>query len=366
MRNETTGIVVIITTLTLIGILMVYSASAVGGDPVGKLHRELRFVALGVVLMFLASRFDYHYLADPPIYRLIVVVSALLLVLVLVPGIGTRVHGAQRWLFGFQPSEFAKFALIVLLAVKLTENQENVKSLGRGFFPAVLIGLSFSVMVLLERDLGVPVVMMGITLTLLWISGTRVSYLVASVVPLAVAVAMLIVVAPHRIRRVMVIFDPWADREGAGYHLIQSFAAFAQGAVWGRGAGASEQKLGYLPAASTDFIFAVIGEEFGLAGTTTVVVLFIALILLSLRIAANAPDLFGALLASGITALLGLQAAFIMMVTVGLLPTKGLPLPFISYGGTALMMTLGLSGILVNVGVQARLPAERRLRITGA
>ena len=175
------------------------------------------------------------------------------------------------------------------------------------------------------------------------------------------AVGALINYFPHRLERLGAFLDPWAYRDSAGFQLIQSLSAFAQGGLIGRGAGAGEQKLGYLPEIHTDFIFSLIGEEFGLIGTLTILILYGLLLFAIFRIAMNAPDLFGSLLATGIGALIGIQAVLIMCVTTGLLPTKGLPLPFISAGGTAMLMYLGMSGVIVNIGaqVQKAIPQKR-------
>lgn len=364
MKRETTLIITVTLTLTLLGILMVYSATELGDGTPGKLDRQLRYAALGLLAMFCAARFDYHRLKDPVIFRAIVGLSLCLLVLVLLQDSDKQAGGAQRWLaFGpvrFQPSELAKFALILLLAVKLTDNREKTHLLSTGFVPPMLIACAFAGLVLAERDLGIPIIMMGITYVMIGVAGVRFRYIFASLLPVIAGIAMLVLWVPFRAKRIVGFLDPWADREDAGFHLIQSMSAFAQGAVAGRGAGAGEQKLGYLFAADTDFIFSVIGEELGLIGTLTVVLLFCAFLVGALRIAMNANDHFGMLLATGITAAITLQTAFIMAVTTGLLPTKGLPLPFIAYGGSALIMSLVMAGILVNIGVQAPEPQRTR------
>ncbi len=314
--------------------------------------------------MFAAARFDYHRLRDPIIFRSLVAFSALLLLLVLLSRFGIQAAGAQRWLavgpYQFQPAEFAKFALILLLAVKMTTHHEQIHRFSTGFMPPMLIAMLFSALVLAERDLGIPIVMMGVAYIMLFVAGARWRHLIASLVPVLAAVLILILWVPHRRQRLMIFRNPWEDRYDSGFQLIQSMAAFAQGGIHGRGAGASEQKLGYLYAAHTDFIFAVIGEELGLIGTLAVTALFLVLLIGACRVAMNAQDLFGTLLATGITAAITLQAAFIMAVTTGLLPTKGLPLPFIAYGGTALIVFLGMAGVLVNISVQAIQPERQR------
>jgi cell division protein FtsW len=364
MKRETTAVIVIALALTTLGVLMIYSASAVSGDSTGLLKRQLVMVGVGLVAMIIGVRFDYRRFSDPPIFRLIVVAAGALLLMVLVPGIGVKIDGARRWIqiagFRFQPSEYAKFAMIVLLAVKLTENHEHVQKFWRGFLPPMVIASAFSLLVLLERDLGVPAMLMGVAVLMLFVAGVRWRFILVGFVGICGAVGALIYAAPHRFERLVAFLHPWEYREGAGWQLIQSMSGFAQGALLGRGVGASEQKLGYLPAAHTDFIFSVIGEEMGLVGTLTVVGLFALLAWYGFRIASRAPDLFGVLLATGISGLIIMQGVFVMAVTTGLLPTKGLPLPFISYGGTSLIVFLGLVGVLVNIGVQAHEPETLR------
>jgi cell division protein FtsW len=286
-----------------------------------------------------------------------------MLILVIIPGVGETRNGAQRWLViagqSFQPSEFAKFALILLLAVKLSANQEHIRSLFRGFIPPMFIASVFVGLVLLEKDLGVPVVMLAVALLMVTMAGGRWVYVLASAVPAIAGVAALAYASPYRLRRLLAFLDPWSRREQEGWHLIQSLAAFARGGIWGQGPGGSQQKLHYLPEAHTDFIFAIWGEEMGLVGTLLVVGFYAVFIMAGLKIAMCARDVFGMLLAGGIVALVGLQATINMAVTTGMLPTKGLTLPFVSYGGTSLMTFLVCAGVLVSVGLQAREPARQ-------
>lgn len=357
MKYETTLSVVMALSLVLVGVAMVYSARAVETDAMALLTRHGAFVAAGFLLMLVFARFDYHRFRDANVYRGIALVSIALLVLVLIPGIGYRVDGGMRWFrfgsVGFQPSELGKLALIILLAVKMTQTRYEIGSFWRGFFVHFVIAAIFAGLVLMERDLGGPAMLMGTAYFMFFAAGIRWYYLLGSLVPVGVAFAALIYTAPHRMSRMLAFIDPWEHRSTSGWQLIQSLAAFARGGFLGQGAGAGEQKLGYLPAAHTDFIFSVIGEEFGLVGTTIVVSFYVLLAVAGLRIAMNTPDYFGSLLATGITCMLALQAAFIMAVTTGMLPTKGLPLPFVSYGGTALVVMLAMVGILANIGAQA-------------
>lgn len=357
MRRESIVLLSIVLALVLVGIFMVYSASAVDAHSLDRLKRQLVYVGVGLAALFAMAHFDYHRLGDPLLFRAVVLFALALLVLVLVPGIGVVRGGAQRWIevlgFRFQPSEFAKFAVILLLAVKLSSNQEHIRDFGKGFLPPALIAGLFALLILVERDLGGPVMIAAVAFGMLFMAGARLRHLLPSILLAAGAVVVLSVTSPYRHRRLTAFLDPWGHSDNEAYQLIQSMAAFARGAIWGQGPGAGEQKLFYLPEAHTDFIFAVLAEEMGLVGTLTLVGLFVALLVVALRIALSAPDLFGTLLAGGIVCLVGVQAAGNMAVTTGLLPTKGLPLPFISWGGSSLIVFMGLMGILLSVGLRA-------------
>ena len=361
MRREIIQLLMIVAALLCIGSLMVFSVGSVrpGGDSLFKHH--VAAVLIGAFCMFVASHMDYHFYKGHQFFRTFALVTLTLLVYVLV--LGEEVRGARRWVriltFQFQPSELAKVAVIMILALKMSENREHIRSFFRGFVPSVAIACFFAGLIVLEPDLGVPLVIMATAFAMMFVAGVRTRYLVGSIAPVGLAVAGLIKMYPYRVERFFAFLDPYKFRDGVGFHLIQSLAAFARGAVWGLGPGAGQQKLSYLPDAHTDFIFAVLGEELGLVGTLVVVVLFVLLLRSILRIAQRAPDRFGALLASGIAALIGFQAALNIAVTIGLLPTKGLPLPFVSYGGTATVVFMGLAGILVNIGLQAEQPAQK-------
>ncbi|MDX9974982.1 MAG: putative lipid II flippase FtsW [FCB group bacterium] len=366
MTRQAVTILTVVLALSLLGVLMVYSASAVrtsvtdtsDASGYGYLLQQLKYFAIGMLGLIVALKVDYHVYAKPWVYRFFVTVAVVLLLLVLVPGVGVEVYGARRWIklpggSTFQPSEFAKAVLVVLLAATLSANQARIKSFVRGFLPAIGITTAFAVLVLMEDDLGIPVVMMAVALLMIFMAGTRWIYVITSILLAGGAIAFITKATPYRMRRITAFLDPWAVAQTDGFQLIQSLSAFARGSITGQGLGGSEQKLFYLPFPHTDFIFAVLGEEAGLVGTVTVVLLFALFLTVAFRVALCAPDLFGTLLAAGIAAMVSVQAAFNMGVTTGLLPTKGLPLPFISSGGSALIMNLTLIGILINVALQA-------------
>lgn len=359
MKRETTAVLLIVLALLCIGMDTIYSVAAVKVNGMGLFWRQLISVGIGLAAMlYLATLFDYHWFSDPLFFRGIVGVALALLVAVLIPHVGVEVNGATRWIrlpviHQFQPSEFAKFALILLLARKLTDNRDQIRSFWRGFLPASAITGAFVLLVLMERDLGIPAVMGCVAFIMIYAGGARWIYVFGSAIAGGAGVIALIKTSPYRWQRLITFLDPFAHRNDGGFHLIQSLAAFAHGSYGGVGPGAGEQKLYYLPAAHTDFIFAVWGEEMGLRGTTIMVLLFVAFLFLGMRIAKSAPDMFGSLLAVGITLIICLQAAFNMGVTIGLLPTKGLTLPFVSYGGTAQIVFLAMAGVLMNIGLQA-------------
>ncbi|HNR29933.1 MAG TPA: putative peptidoglycan glycosyltransferase FtsW [Candidatus Hydrogenedentes bacterium] len=358
MTRETTALTVIVLLLVTCGVLMVYSATGFGGDGTGALKRQIACAVLGLGAFFFCARFDYHGFGGKKLFWIIQGVSILFLILVLLPYFSEEVNGARRWFkigpFQFQPSECAKFALVVWLAGNLTVMRMHLNRFWFGFLPPIAVTGLYATLVFLENDLGLPAVLMAVALLVMWNAGVNPVYLALTGAAGIGGVLYIAYTTPHRIERMLAFRDPAAHRDDASYQLVQSLRGFAEGGAWGQGLGAGEQKLDYLFAAHTDFIFSVIGEERGLAGTLLIVLLFAALTFVSFRIAHRAPDMFGALLASGCAVLIAFQAAFIMAVTIGLAPTKGMPLPFISHGGTALIVFLACAGVLVNVGAQVR------------
>lgn len=357
MKQETTLIAVAVTSLVIVGLLMVYSIGAIRYSSSTLVYKHMIFLGVGLCGFLFMSRFDYHHLAAPRMLQLIVLSAFVLLGLTFVPGIRLTMGGAARWIgwrfISFQPSEYAKFVLVLLLAVRLAQHQEKIKRLFTGFLMPFGIAGVFAAIVVAQRDVGIPFIMLVTAAIMVWTAGGRKLYLIGSVALGAAAMTPLIITRGYRIERVIAFLDPWSYRQDSGYQLIQSMSAFAQGGLFGRGPGAGEQKLGYLPAAHTDFIYAMVGEELGFMGTVFVLLMFGIAFYAAMRIAMHAADLFGTLLATGISAMIAFQSLFIMGVTLGLLPTKGLPLPFVSYGGSALIISLTMMGVIMNIGAQA-------------
>jgi cell division protein FtsW len=341
-----------------LGVVMVYSASALAsaasaGDPELLLLRHLRHLSIGGLMFAVALCADHRRLRRW-IYPLLAF-SVLTLLLVNVPGVGIKVSGARRWLLGgsFQPSEAAKLALVAYLAYSLAKKRDQVKSFSVGFLPHALVAGAVVGLVLLEPDLGTALILAVTTGVMLFIAGARVSYLGFAGAAALPVVYHLVVNVAWRWERLMAFLDPMAHRKDTGYQLAESLIAIGSGGLWGLGLGGGRQKLFYVPEADTDFIFAVIGEELGLVGCVAVAALFAVIVWRGALVALRVRDDFSRLLAAGITVWLGFQAAFNMLVVTGLLPTKGLTLPFVSAGGSSLCVSLVAAGILLNISTRA-------------
>jgi cell division protein FtsW len=342
--------------LVAIGLVMVFSASAITagdnfGDPWHYFRRQAAFATVGLGLMAITAHIPYRA------YRAIVYpllgLTALMLLLVLIPGLGSHKGGATRWFqvgpFSFQPSELAKISLIVYLAYSLDKKQANIKSFSIGILPHLVISGVVLALILLEPDFGTTVTLGSILFLMMFLAGvnlTHLGYLLGSALPIFYFV---MIGAEYRMRRLTTFLDPWEDPANAGFQIIQSWVALYNGGVLGQGLGAGKQKLFYLPEAHTDFVFSVLGEELGLVGVLAVIGLYVAFVLRGFKVARGAADLFGCLLGLGITSWLGLQTGINIAVVTGLLPTKGLVLPFLSYGGTSLMVAMMAVGILLNI-----------------
>ncbi|MBF0384596.1 MAG: putative lipid II flippase FtsW [Candidatus Omnitrophica bacterium] len=356
MRSIRISIASIVVILLSLGIVMIYSSSGVYarqtlGDSAYFLFRHLLFLSIGIMAMLFIMAMDYRRLQEYSKPMLIFII--ILLILVLIPHIGKSTFGARRWFklgpFGFQPSEFAKLAMLVYVADFLSRKKEKILSLWEGFIPIVCVMGLVCLLIVKEPDLGNSVLIAMITLIMIFIAGANIWHIVSLGLMAVPALYYLVFRVPYRLARITAFWNPNEDIKGIGFQLYQSQIALGSGGFWGIGLGQSKQKLLYLPAAHTDFILSIIGEEMGLLGTLLVVILFAALIWQGARIAKRANNPFGYYLALGIVAMLGLQAVINIGVNIGALPTKGLPLPFISYGGSALIFNLMAIGLLLNI-----------------
>lgn len=347
---------VIVLLLAAIGVAMSYSASAVVAarsfdDPFHFLKRQAVWFAAGFALLFMVQRFDYRNYARHT--KIMLLVSLVLLILVLIPGIGHSVKGSTRWLGGgtlaFQPSEFVKIFVVIYLAKVFSSEPE-----GRGnqvvqlLVPVLVVALIF-ILAMMQPDFGTAIDILLVSVFVLFVSGFPFFYIAALFVVSIPMFYLLVYQVGYRKTRMLAFLDPWRDPYGTGYHVIQSFTAFRRGGFFGVGLGYGTQKIKRLPEPHTDFVFSVIAEEAGLLGTVLVLGLFCALFYKGMRIAQGAPDEFGRLLAMGLTLLVVLQAFLNFGVVTGSLPTTGIPLPFISYGGSSLLSSLAAMGILLNI-----------------
>lgn len=342
--------------LTVLGVVMVYSASAVYagarlGDGLWFFKRQLAGAALGIAAMVLALRVGYRRLeklAGP-----LLLLSLLLLVLVHVPGLGRAAGGARRWLamgpLQFQPSEVAKLALVLWVSRSLARRQDRIGDFSAGLLPHLLVVGLVSALLLAEPDFGTTAVLVCLTFALLFIAGTPLLHLACTAAVGAPIAVFLVWHSPYRLRRVLAFLDPWADPRGHGYQAVESLLAFGAGGSSGVGLGGSHQKLFFLPAAHTDFILSIVGEELGFVGVCCVLLLFAVVIWRGLKAAHNAAEPFGCYVALGVTLLLALEALVNAGMALSILPTKGMALPFLSYGMSSVVASLIGAGILLSV-----------------
>lgn len=339
--------------LSVFGLLMIYSSSAIMGlqkfgDGLYYVKKQAIFLGLGWTLYFIMAQIPWVKLMRLRMIALgIAVVS---LVVVLIPGVGMTAGGAQRWinigLGQFQPAELAKLLFVFFMAATLTIRADRLESFNKGFLPLLIITTFFMFLLILQPDFGSAMSILALSLALWFIGQVPLAYLGGLFIMALPAVVALILGAGYRAKRVVTFLDPWADPQGNGFQVIQSFVAFYNGGWSGLGLGNSQQKLFYLPEAHTDFIFSVLGEELGVMGVILVVGLFIGLLAFGARVTRSQMSTFGYYLAAGLTLLLCLPALLNMCVTLGLLPTKGLPLPFFSSGGSSILVSLMSLGML--------------------
>ena len=356
LNRDSQHLLIIASILVCVGIVMIYSASSCYAyerysDSAYYLKRHMMHFLLGLFLANFFLKKDYKQLKKYS--RIFLAISIIGLILALVPGIGREAGGAKRWVklgfIGFQPSEFAGFFLIVYIADILDRKQPVIRSFLRGFMPPLAV-LGFSVLlVLMQPDLGSSICILAVGFVMMFVSGVNMAYIIPFLIPVIPIFYLLIFKVAYRMRRIVSYLDPWSDTQGAGFQIIQSFLALGSGGIFGLGLGCSKQKLFYLPQAHTDFIFSIIGEEAGLIGTLSIVVLFVMFVWLGIQISIKAKDLFGRFLALGIITSIGLKAIINIAVSTGAIPTKGLPLPFISYGGTAMIFNIIAVAILINI-----------------
>ena len=342
--------------LLAVGVTMVLSTSYLYsqeryGDGTYFFRKQLLAMGAGLAALIacvltpttLYRRFAYPLLA----------LAFIMLILVLVPGIGVNRGGARRWMmlagFAFQPSELAKLAIIFYLAHSMAKKEATIRSFSIGVLPHLIVCGAFAGAVLLEPDFGTAMILTMILYFMLFIGGVRVHHLLATALMALPFLLYAMTKAEYRLRRLMTFLDPWSDPSGSGFHIIQSLIAFGSGQLWGRGLGESRQKLFYLPEAHTDFVYSVVGEELGLVGAWLVLALFGVIVMRGLKLTTRIEEPFDQYLAFGLTLLFGLQALIHMSVVMGLMPTKGLVLPFVSYGGSAMVMNLMAAGILLGL-----------------
>jgi len=367
MRMVRINLFMVTVILISIGVVMIYSASGIYAaerykDSLFFLKRHISFIVVGSALALGIMLSDYNYLrrfAKP-----MVAAALVLLVLVLIPHIGREVAGARRWFrfrfLSFQPSEFANLALVVYIADFICRKEAKIKSLFKGLFPAVAVLGVTALLILLQPDLGTTIALAAVVFIMLFVAGVPWRYLLFIFLGAGLMLYVLIVSEPYRMRRITAFLNPWADPRGSGFQIIQSQIAMGSGGIFGVGLGHSMQKLFYLPAAHTDFIFSIIGEELGLIGTLAVIAAFGVFAYAGMRIALDSRDPFGKLLAGGLTSMIVVQALMNMAAVTGLMPITGIPLPLVSAGGSSLTLTLACIGLILAV---ARNGGATRVRL---
>ena len=343
--------------LSGIGIVMVYSASSSismesHNTVFYYMKKQALFLGISLIVMFVAASFPYKLYKS--ISYIILFAAIALLVAVLIPALNIKAGGASRWLnlggFIFQPAEFAKLALIIFLGYSLSKKQDMVKIFSIGFVPHAFIFALFACLIILQPDFGTIVVLGIITWGMMFIAGVKITHLLSPTPLLIPIIYFWVYKVEYRLERILSFLNPWDDPYNTGYQITHSLKAFGSGGIFGKGIGLGMQKMHYLPEPHTDFIFSIIGEELGLIGVLTVLSLYLILLLKGTRIAKNSKTLFGAITAAGLTIYIGIQVIINTGVALGALPTKGLTLPFISYGGTSLVINMAAMGILMNIG----------------
>ncbi len=348
--------------LLVVSVVMVYSSSSVVAltsydDPAFFMKRQMLWALVGLLMMAVTMRMEHRLFEDQRIVIALMAISLTMLAATLVPGIGKVINGSRRWLrFGilsFQPSELAKFALVVYASYSIAKKGVRIRDFMNGLVPVYVVTGVFIMAVILQPDFGAAMTLAGVVCIMLFAGGANLLHLGGTALAALPFVVFAVAHSVYRSRRIFAFLDPWADPHGSGHQIIQSFLAFGSGGVFGRGLGEGRQKLLFLPERHSDFIYAVIGEELGLIGALVVLVLFLIILWRGVRIALVAGDMFSRMLALGITLLICVQGMINMAVVTGLLPTKGIALPLVSYGGSSLVIALGSLGVLLSISREA-------------
>lgn len=354
-RSDIILIIAIVLALVCFGCLMVYSASFYSanyhyGNKYFFLIKQIIGVVMGICAMIFFIFFDYHLLAKYKWW--IVGITFVLLALVFIPGLGMESYGAKRWVsllgFSIQPSEIAKFALVIFVAAYMSENHDKVKTL-KGLLPVLIVGGLMCVLIMLEPSMSVTMCICFVTLFMLIIGGMSKKHTLMFSIPAGAMVPFLVILEPYRLKRLLAFIDPWASPQGEGFQLIQSLYSLGDGGWFGVGLFNSRQKYLFLPFAESDFILSIIGEEIGFIGTTFLMIVILFLVYRLVKIALGAKDRFGAMLVSGVAFIIAVQTLLNIAVVTGSIPPTGLPLPFISSGGTSVMVFMAGIGICLNV-----------------
>jgi len=344
--------------LLVISVVMVYSSSSVVAlttydDSSFFMKRQLLWVAAGLVLLTLTMRIDHRRLSDQRVVLTVMAVSFILLALTLFPGIGRMVNGSRRWLrlgmMSFQPAELAKFAIVVYMSYYVAKKGERIRDFMNGMVPAYVVTAVFLSLAVLQPDFGSAMTLACVAGIMLFAGGANILHIGGTLLAALPLIIFAVAHKAYRWRRIVAFLDPWSDPQGAGHQIIQSFLAFGSGGLFGRGLGEGRQKLLFLPERHSDFIYAVIGEELGLIGALAVMLLYLIILWRGVRISLAVGDPFSKLLALGITLLICLQGLINMAVVTGILPTKGIALPLVSYGGSSIVITMGALGVLLNI-----------------
>ena len=357
MKNKTDKILFISTIIiSIFGLIMIYSASSIWSeykfnDKFHYIKYQGIFLIVSIIIMLIISKIDYKIYYEKS--NQILIICLILLILVLIPGIGTIRNESRSWFgigpLGIQPSEFSKLGLIIFTSKYLSNNYNEIKNFKRGVLPLLIITLLIFFLIMLQPDLGTGVILVMAIISLLFIAGVNLKFFIIGGIIGIIAVIILIIIAPYRMDRITSFLNPWKDPLGTGFQIIQSLYAIGPGGLLGNGYLNSIQKHFYLPEPQTDFIFSIITEEFGVLGAFIVVGLFTIILLRCIKISLNTKDNFSKYLSFGITFQLMFQTIMNLMVVIGMIPVTGVTLPFISYGGSSLLISCLSIGIILNI-----------------